>query len=50
MSFKFKIFVIESCNYYDIFWNRYLVGKGAHGSVVLKALYYKPEGRGFDIR
>jgi hypothetical protein len=23
---------------------------GAHGSVVVKALCYKPEGRGFDIR
>jgi hypothetical protein len=25
-------------------------GKGAHDSVVVKALCYKPEGRGFDTR
>jgi hypothetical protein len=27
-----------------------LLWLGARGSVVLKALCYKPEGRGFDIR
>jgi hypothetical protein len=27
--------------------NRY-ESAGAHGSVVVKALFYKPEGRGFD--
>jgi hypothetical protein len=24
--------------------------KGAHGNIVVKAQYYKPEGRGFDTR
>jgi hypothetical protein len=27
-----------------------LLRKGAGGSIVVKALYYKPEGRGFDSR
>jgi hypothetical protein len=30
--------------------NQFHFLKGAHGSVVVKALCYKPEGRGFDIR
>jgi hypothetical protein len=28
----------------------YMLNIEAHGSVVVKALCYKPEGRGFDIR
>jgi hypothetical protein len=31
-----------------IFWT--MVPEGARGSVVVKALCYKPEGRGFEIR
>jgi hypothetical protein len=31
-------------------WLRLLFVPGARGSVVVKALYYKPEGRGFDTR
>jgi hypothetical protein len=30
--------------------NRKKGGGGAHGSVVVKTLCYKPEGRGFDTR
>jgi hypothetical protein len=26
------------------------LGTGARGSVVVKTLYYKPEGRGFETR
>jgi hypothetical protein len=33
-----------------IYCNVYQVGKGARGSVVVKALCYKPEGRGFETR
>jgi hypothetical protein len=29
---------------------KYHLGDGARGSVVVKALCYKPEDRGFDIR
>jgi hypothetical protein len=29
-------------------WNRF--NSGALGSIVVKALCYKPEGRGFDTR
>jgi hypothetical protein len=42
-AFKFKYIV--SPRYFvmtDCFW--------IYGSVVVKALYYKPEGRGFDIQ
>jgi hypothetical protein len=29
---------------------RYVTGKGAGGSVVVKVLCYQPEGRGFETR
>jgi hypothetical protein len=29
---------------------KYYICIGARGSVVVKALFYKPEGRGFDTR
>jgi hypothetical protein len=34
----------------EIFLSGLRSGKGARGSVVVKALCYKPEGRGFDTR
>jgi hypothetical protein len=42
-----KLFYIIKNKYYFLFIN---FGKGARGGVVVKALRYKPTGRGFDSR
>jgi hypothetical protein len=48
--------VVKNCNTTLTFsvYSKYKKGtlslNGACGSVVVKALYYKPEGRGFDTR
>jgi hypothetical protein len=41
------IFVLKRCFTLKLSATVY---EGAHGSVVVKALCYKPEGRGFDSR
>ena len=35
---------------YSNFYNLFLIYIGARGGVVIKALRYKPTGRGFDSR
>jgi hypothetical protein len=36
---------LKNCNYFS-----YLIIIGARGGVVVEALFYKPEGRGFENR
>jgi hypothetical protein len=33
-----------------IYYKEYILKKGVRGGVVVKALHYKPAGRGFDSR
>jgi hypothetical protein len=37
-------------NYVLKYWSKYCIGAGARGSIVVKALCYKPEGCGFDTQ
>jgi hypothetical protein len=39
-----------SCEVRTVTLNKLYIYIGARGTVVVKALFYKPEGRGFDSR
>jgi hypothetical protein len=41
---------IAECFEYDFFYHIRMSRRGARGSVVVKALCYKPEGPGFETR
>jgi hypothetical protein len=47
---RLKSVPADSSHFFHVLWNSLLTNHGARGSVVVKALCYKPEGRGFETR